>query len=719
MSKDGGRLYDFGPFRLDAENHTLAREGRPVTLTRKALEMLIVLVEHGGDVLAKEELLRRLWPDTTVEESNLTQNVYMIRQALGEAAGQQTYIETIPKRGYRFVAGVTAVARNGHHAPPADTAAAPADTAPDSPVPATNELMPHARADDSTLPPASAETTHDPAATPAPAPITPAATDATAPAAAPSASPFVAPSPIPSDTSSAAPAAANVPPRGWRSSATLAVALAFALAAVAVAAVLYFRARGEARQPPPPRSGGMRVIAVLPFRPLGPEAGAAHLGLGMTDAMITKLSNLQHVSVRPTSAIIKYVDKEFDPLQAGRELGVEAVLEGSVQRAGENVRVSVRLLSVADGRALWGESFGRKMTDVFAVQDAISSEVAEALRLKLTSAERSQLAKHYTQSPEAYQAYARGLYFWSQRTEEGFRQSIRHFEEAIAKDPAYALAYAGLADTYGLVAYYGYERVAARADALARARAMAERAVSLDDTVAEGHAALGLVKSLERDWQGASGGYRRALALNPNYATARQRHALLLLSSGRLEEATAEMRRAQEIDPLSVVIGINLAQMSYYGRDYARAAAQCETTIETAPPGVNRLLLTYYLGNARVQQGRLEEARALFRRALEQDGEFDEAREGLAYTAALAGRREEALSYSPRFRELTKKFPQAHLSLAVVHAALGERDQAFAALDAYAKGQPSPPVPLRFDPRLDPLRSDPRFQEIFTRNFSE
>lgn len=697
MSKDGERLYDFGPFRLDAENHTLAREGRPVTLTRKALEMLIVLVEHGGDVLAKEELLRRLWPDTTVEESNLTQNVYMIRQALGEAAGQQTYIETIPKRGYRFVAGVTGVARNGHHrddhhAPPA--AAPAADPAPDSHAPATNELTPHAGADDPALPPASADTTHDP--------TTAAAAVAAAAPAAPS----------------AALSAANATTRGWWSSTPLVVALAFALAAAVVAAVLYFRARGDAQQQPP-RSDGMRVIAVLPFRPLGPEAGAAHLGLGMTDAMITKLSNLQHVSVRPTSAIIKYVDKEFDPLQAGRELGVEAVLEGSVQRAGENVRVSVRLLSVADGRALWGESFGRKMTDVFAVQDAISTEVAEALRLKLTSAERSQLAKHHTHSPEAYQAYARGLYFWSQRTEEGFRQSIRHFDEAIAKDPAYALAYAGLADTYGLVAYYDYERVAARADALERARAMAERAVSLDATVAEGHAALGLVKSLERDWQGASAGYRRALALNPNYATARQRHALLLLSSGRLEEATAEMRRAQENDPLSVVIGINLAQMSYYGRDYARAAAQCEATIETAPPGVNRLLLTYYLGNARVQQGRLEEARALFRRALEQDGEFDEAREGLAYTAALAGRREEALSYSPRFRELAKKFSQAHLSLAVVHAALGERDPAFAALDAYAEGQPFPPAPLRFDPRLDPLRSDPRFQEIFTRNFSD
>lgn len=719
MSKDGERLYDFGPFRLDAENHTLARGGRPVTLTRKALEMLIVLVEHGGNVLAKEELLRRLWPDTTVEESNLTQNVYMIRQALGEAAGQQTYIETIPKRGYRFVAGVTGVARNGHHhhddAPPAAPAA---DPAPDShapepdfqaSAPATNELTPRASADDLAPPPAGADTTDDPTTTTV-------AVAATTSAAAPSV-PAVA---APSAASSATASVANATPRGWRSSAPLAVALAFALVAVVVAAVLYFRARGDAQPPqPPPRADGMRVIAVLPFRPLGPEAGAAHLGLGMTDAMITKLSNLQHVSVRPTSAIIKYVDKEFDPLQAGRELGVEAVLEGSVQRAGENVRVSVRLLSVADGRALWGESFGRKMTDVFAVQDAISTEVAEALRLKLTSAERSQLAKHYTQSPEAYQAYARGLYFWSQRTEEGFRQSIRHFDEAIAKDPAYALAYAGLADTYGLVAYYGYERVAARPDAVARARAMAERAVSLDDTVAEGHAALGLVKSLERDWRGASEGYRRALALNPNYATARQRHALLLLSSGRLEEATAEMRRAQEIDPLSVVIGINLAQMSYYGRDYARAAAQCEATIETAPPGVNRLLLTYYLGNARVQQGRLEEARALFRRALEQDGEFDEAREGLAYTAALAGRREEALSYSPRFRELAKKFSQAHLSLAVVHAALGERDLAFAALEAYAQGQPFPPASLRFDPRLDPLRSDPRFQEIFKRNFSD
>ncbi len=689
MSKDGERLYDFGPFRLDAANHTLARDGRPVTLTRKALEMLVVLVEHGGDVLSKEDLLRSLWPDTTVEESNLTQNIYMIRQALGEAAGQQTYIETIPKRGYRFVAAVAEITRNGHFPRPAPVAAAPPAHAH---APDAGEMVPDASAYDSATRTASADTAHEPA---------PPAATTIAPAAA------------------APPPAAT--PRGARFGAPLVVALTVALAAVAaVAAFAYFRTRDGGAPPTTTTTtlpSGMRVIAVLPFRPLGPEAEAAHLGLGMTDAMITKLSNLQHVSVRPTSAIIKYVDKEYDPLQAGRELGVEAVLEGSVQRAGENVRVSVRLLSVSDGRALWGESFGRKMTDVFAVQDAISAEVAGALSLKLTSAERSQLAKHYTQNPEAYQAYARGLYFWSQRTEDGFRQSIKHFDEAIAKDPAYALAHAGLADTYGLVAYYRYERVAPRADAVARARRMAERAVSLDDTVAEGHAALGLVKSLDRDWQGAIDGYRRAVALNPNYATARQRHALILLTSGRLEEATAEMSRAHDIDPLSVVIGINLAQMAYYGRDYERAATLCERTIETAPPGVNRLLLTFLLGNTRAQQGRLEEARSLFRRALEQDGEFDEAREGLAHTAALAGRRAEALSYFPRFRELTKDFSQAHLSLAVVHAALGERDEAFAALDAYAKGQPFPPVPLRYDPRLDSLRPDPRFQEIFKRNF--
>ena len=663
MSKHGERLYDFGPFRLDAENHTLTRGGEGVTLTRKALEMLIVLVERRGEALSKEELLRRLWPDTTVEESNLTQNVYMIRQALGEAAHQQTYIETIPKRGYRFAAEVTAVVRsNGHHPPDAHTTAAP-----DSPARETGEL---------TLQPASAD----------------------APPAAATTAPL---------------AAAATPPRRRLLSAPLVAALALALA-LAAAAFVYFRPR-ESAQP----AGEMRVIAVLPFRPLGSDAEAAHLGLGMTDAMITKLSNLQHVSVRPTSAIFKYTDKEYDPLKAGKELGVEAVLEGSVQRAGENVRVSVRLLSIPDGRPLWGESFSRKMTDVFAVQDAISEEVAEALRLKLTSAERSQLAKHFTQNPEAYQAYARGLYFWSQRTEEGFRQSVKHFDEAIAKDPSYALAYAGLADSYGLIAYYRYERIAPRDEALARARQLARRAVELDDTVAEGHAALGLVRSLDRDMQGAIDGYKRAVALNPNYATARQRHALILLSSGRLEEAASEMRRAQEIDPLSVVIGINLAQMCYYGRDYERAATLCERTIETAPPGINRLLLTNLLANTRAQQGRLDEARALFQRALEQDDEFDEAREGLAYTAALAGRRDEALSYAPRFRELTKEFSQAHLSLAIVHAALGERDQAFAALDAYATGQPSPPVPLRFDPRLDPLRSDPRFGELFTRHFGK
>jgi DNA-binding winged helix-turn-helix (wHTH) protein/TolB-like protein/Flp pilus assembly protein TadD len=734
MSKHGQLFYDFGPFRLDPANYLLTREGRHVTLTRKAAEMLTVLVENRGEVLDKEALLRRLWPDTTVEESNLTQNVYMIRQALGEVAQQQhAYIETIPKRGYRFVAQVTEVRPNGHgpslhELPPGPLAHAP-DEETHAPAPdatgatLTGPTSTGANARDTTTTDASA---HDTAAPSAAAP------DATAPVAATSSNAAhgarasgelhdsLAPPPPDAEVHRTLPPAAfedasrpeqapHAPARAARvSTRSLVVAL---LSLALVVAAVYFWAKGRAG------SAGARSVAVLPLKAIGSDAEAAHLGLGMTDAMITKLSNLQQISVRPTSAIFRYTNGEYDPVKAGRELGVDAVVEGSVQRAGDSVRVTVRLLSVPEGRPLWGEIFDRKASDVFAVQDAVSEEVAQALQLKLTSAERTQLSKHYTQSPEAYQAYARGLYFWNQRTEEGFRQAVRNFEEAIAKDQSYALAYAGLSDSYGLVAYYRYERVAPRDEALNRARAAAERAVALDDTLAEGHAALGLARSLARDLTGAAESYRRAVALNPNYPTARQRFALTLLSEGQLEEAVAEMERAQSVDPVSSVINTNLAQMHYFRRDYDRAATLAEKALETAPTGTgtNRLMMLFLLGNTRAQQGRLEEARSLYRQALEQNPEFDEAREGLAHTAALAGRREEALSYFPRFRELSREFPQAFLSLALVHAALGERDAAFHNLALYARAQPYPPPSLRFDPRLDPLRSDPRFDELLKR----
>jgi DNA-binding winged helix-turn-helix (wHTH) protein/TolB-like protein/Tfp pilus assembly protein PilF len=722
MSKHGQRIYEFGPFRLDADNHALLREGRPVTLTRKAVEMLIVLVESRGEVLGKEALLKRLWPDTTVEDSNLTQNVYMIRQALGEGAQQQTYIETVPKRGYRFAAEVTEITPNGHGHPATTGGLAPP---PDSRTAAD----PHTTTDPHTTADATAATTPsvaDPHTTDAHTnspPFTTASQQSATTAAhqsAASGAGVISPAPnahetVPPDAAVTSPPAqaALTAPLLRRPRLGLIAVVAAVIIALAFAIAGYLSRNRRTARP----ADRVRVIAVLPLKHIGPEGEAAHLGLGMTDAMITKLSNLQQIQVRPTSAVFKYTAADYDPVQAGKELEVDAVVEGSVQRAGDSVRVTVRLLSIPDGQPLWGEIYNKQATDVFAVQDAISEEVAQALKLKLTSEERSQLSKHHTQNPEAYQAYARGFYFWNLRTEDGFRQSIKHYEEAVAKDSSYALAYAGLADSYGLVAYYRYERIAPRDVALGRAREMAARAVELDSELPEAHAATGLVRSLESDIEGAASGYKRALAINPNYATARQRYALILLNSGRLEEATAEMLRAQSNDPLSTVISLNLAQMYYFARDYDRAAATCEKALETSQAGMSQLLLLNLLGSTRAVQGRHEEARALFRRALEQDDEFDEAREGLAFTAALAGDREGAIKYFPRFRQLSAQYPQAHLSLAVTHSALGETDEAFKDLERFLAAESGPAPTLRFDPRLDRLRADPRFADLMKRRF--
>jgi TolB-like protein len=267
---------------------------------------------------------------------------------------------------------------------------------------------------------------------------------------------------------------------------------------------------------------GVNSIAVLPFKPLGTEGSDEVLGLGMADALITKLSNLRKIVVRPTSAVLKYTGPGHDPLAVGRELSVDSVLDGKIQKLGDRVRVTVQLVRVRDGLPLWAEKFDEQFTSIFAVEDSISEQVTKALVLKLTGEEKKQLSKHYTESPEAYQLYLKGRYFWNKRAAEDLEKSIKFFEQAIGKDPNYALAYAGLADAYSVLA----NTPLPQRDAMSKAKAAAMKALELDDTLAEAHTSLALVKmSYDWDWPGAEREFKRALELNPNYATAHHWYA--------------------------------------------------------------------------------------------------------------------------------------------------------------------------------------------------
>jgi TolB-like protein/DNA-binding winged helix-turn-helix (wHTH) protein/Flp pilus assembly protein TadD len=637
---------------LDAAEKLLLKNEEPVPLTPKAFETLLILVQKNGSLVQKDELIAQLWPDSFVEENSLAQNIYLLRKALGEGPGEHAYIETVPRRGYRFIAKVTELRENA-----ADFALEPPD--PGSRRERGEETASEARAD------------------------TPAVTGR---------------------------GGRLTPPR----LALLALACAIFACAVAVAYIPLSKRIGWQGLGTKPKA-----IAVLPFKPLGNGSNDEHLGLGITDAMITKFSSLRQISVRPTSSIFKYTGAAYDPSAAGRELGVDAVLEGTVQRVNDRVRVTVQLINVKDGEPLWADRFDEKFTSVFAVQDSISEQVAQALELKLNSDERKQLVKRYTENPEAYQAYVRGVFFWNKRTEDGLSRSIEYFKQAIEKDPSYALAYAGVADSYALVAYLEYGLLPPR-EAYEQARSAALKALELDDSIAEAHSALALVKAYkDGDWSGAEQANRRAIALKASHPTAHHRYSIYLRDQGRLDEALEEIERAHELDPLSPVIGSNLAYILYLRRDYDKAAETCRKVLETEPEYFQSLIA---LGMIYEQKRMYGEAIALLGRVREQTegrgGVYYYALEALAHAQAAAGNRDEAQRLlSEMTRVSVEKKDNVEFNKAMILAGLGEVNKAFELLERDAGNWISPPPTLALDPRFDNLRVDSRYQKLMRRRF--
>jgi len=466
-----------------------------------------------------------------------------------------------------------------------------------------------------------------------------------------------------------------------------------------------------------------RSVAVLPFKALAAQESDEHyLGLGMADAIINKLSNLGRINVRPTGAVLKYTDAGQDILTTGRELRVGALLDGRVRKAGDRVRVTVQFVSVADGATIWAGTFDEKFTDIFAVQDSISEQVANALTLKLSGAERQSLSKHYTESGDAYQSYLKGRYYWNKMTAEGLRRSLECFADAVEKDPGYALAHAGMAASYVHLEIYGFMLPS---EAMPRAESAALRAIGLDPTVAEAHASLALVRMFyERDWPEAEKGFGQALRLNPSYAAAHDWFAIYLMSKGRTEEALASIRRAQELDPLSLVINTDVACALYYARRFDDSIKQCRWVLETEP---NFVTAYFRIGLAYEQLGRYAEALEAFRSAIELsagDSKAEtvaafkggaDARASLAHTYALSGNREAARGILAELEEQAARAYVPPHDIAMIYSALGETDKAFDWLRAAYRERFSLLVLLELDPRFDRLRADPRFTNLLSR----
>ena len=453
----------------------------------------------------------------------------------------------------------------------------------------------------------------------------------------------------------------------------------------------------------------VRTIAVLPLKTMGNEGTDDYLGIGVADALITKLGNLRRVIVRPTSAVLKYGGANRDVLAAGRELKVEATLEGTIQMVGDRIRATLQLVRVQDGSPLWAERFDEKFTDIFAVQDSISQKVAEALMLKLTSEEEKRLTKRHTDNVEAYHHYLKGRYFWNKRTGDGFRKAIEYFEKAIDKDSGYALAYAGLADCYNMLG--GYDILGPK-EAFPKAKDMVVKALVADETLAEAHTALAFVRGrYEWDWPGAEAEFRRAIQLNPNYATAHHWYGLHLGAMGRFDEALDEVTRARELDPLSLIINTNIGWILHLARKYDQAGEQYLKTLEMDPD----------FAVAHLKLGWTYEQRGMYGEAVEEDikaaiilGARADKVEVLRHAyevSGIRGYRQKQLDFEKQRQ--TQDFASS-ITIAGLCASLGKNDEAFQWLEkAYVER--SAVSSIYVEPQFDGLRSDPRFRDLLRR----
>jgi eukaryotic-like serine/threonine-protein kinase len=457
------------------------------------------------------------------------------------------------------------------------------------------------------------------------------------------------------------------------------------------------------------RSKSIDSIAVLPLVNATNDPNSDYLSDGITEGIINRLSQLPKLKVMARSTVFRYKGRDADAQSVGRELRVRAVLTGRLQHVGSRLLVNVELVDSVDGSQLWGETYNRDTADLMALQEEMSREIAEKLRLKLTGAEKKKLRKRTTESSDAYQHYLKGRYHWNKRTEESLRRGIQFFREAIDSDPSFASAYAGLADSYITLAT---NIPLPPHDAMPKAKAAAMKAIEIDDALAEAWASLGAVRWwFEWDWQGAEDAYRRAIELNPNYPTAHDGYAMLLSARGRFDAAVEQVTRACDLDPLSLISAVHAGWPFYFARDFESAIRRFRKALELD----DRFIPAYgWLGMAHGQQRRYQEALDAFGRALEVD-RIPILVAMLAHTHAIAGNREQALALLDSLREQAKTRYISPYDIAVIHAGLGDTQAALAHLQLAYDDRSAWMVFLDVDPRLDSLRTEPAFAEIAER----
>ena len=622
MSQQDNHSYEFGRFRLKVAERVLLREGELVPLTPKVFDILVTLVEHGGQVVAKDDLMKRVWPNTFVEEGNLTQNISLLRKALGETPGGVQFIETVPRRGYRFVAD-TSQSWNGEEV---------------------------------------AESSNHDSQPPAP--------------------PVVS---IPNTTSQ---------PAGLKR--TPVFALVAGIVVTGIIVLFYFTGRGKAGDSAPIQS-----IAVLPFIDESADPDAEYINDKIAESLINSLSKLPQLRVVPRSVVAGYKGKEMDPRKVGQELNVRAVVTGRMRRHGDIVSIQADLIDLESVAQLWGQHYDHKVSDVLLVQDDISRDIFENLRLKLNVEEKKQL--------EAYGLYLKGRNAWNKRTGDALLQAIDYFNQAIAIDPNYGAAYAGLADCYNMLVVYG--RLQPK-EGFPKAKEAATKALEIDESSAEAHTSMAFIK-FRWDWDrtATEREFQEAIKLKPAYAPAHQWYSSYLVAVERFDEAIAEAKRTEELEPLSFVASSHLGWIYYLAGQNDKAIEQCRKILELDP---SSFPARRYLGLAYEAKGMYPEAIAEFQTGVKLSGSpLMHALLGHAYAAS--GRTTEAKQVLNDLQQLQEQRYVSPYTVAAIYAGLGDQAQAFKWLERAVEERDIWLMNLKVDPVFAKLRSQRQFADILGR----
>jgi len=639
----------FGTYEFDLRSGELRKHGIRIKLQEQPCQILAILLEHRGEMVTRDELQRRLWPsDTFVDfDHSLNTAVMRLREALSDSSENPRFIETLPRRGYRFVAPVEEKSTAASETTIAQSAEVVAPQTPQSnDRPAITSLLP------------------EPATT--------------------------------------------LAKTGGRIPRPRFVAITLVASAIIVAGALAVRYLVRPSVVTAP-TNQLTSLVVLPFENLSADKDQAYFADGMTDELIAHLAKIRSLRVISRTSSMEYKGTHKTLSQIARDLNVDSVVEGTVLRSGDRVRITAELVQVATDRHLWAETYESQLGDILTLQSHVASAIVNEIRVKLTPEDQVRLATTRPVSTESYENYLKGRYYWNKRSQEGLTKAIVYFQLAIEKDSNYALAYAGLADCYSIIGSAIVGTVPAE-EVASKARAAALKSLELDSTLAEAQTSLATVRfNYDWDWNAAASGFRRAVELNPSYATAYQRNSLYLMSMGRTSESIAEMNRAHDLDPLSISMNFSLGWRLYMAREYDQAIEQLRNTIDMDP---SFILPHLVLGEAFEEKKAYDQAIAELHRAAELSQNSPLALAALARIYAVSGRNAEARNLLDQLLQLQKKQYVSPFYVALVYAGLGENDHALDWLERAYADHSNAIVFLKVDPQLDSLRTSSRFHEL-------